>query len=108
MAYEDAVVPVVAGAHAPPGQSGGFSTDGGDTLNVIVNVTVAATSVVVEVQWSDDGGATWASAETADAFASIAATGVKAKSFQVKAPMARISWTGTGTFSFSVSTYLTH
>jgi hypothetical protein len=77
-------------------------------LSLIVSVTAVSgttPSATFSVQWSNDG-TIWADAETPDAFTALTATGVKAKTFQVKGEFARLVWTISGTtpsFTFSAT-----
>lgn len=78
-------------------------------LNLLVGVTAVAgttPSMAITVQWSEDGGQTWADADPADTFSAITAVTALVKQFTVKAPTFRIAWTITGTtpsFTFAVS-----
>src|SRR5690242_21111593 len=77
--------------------------------NVAVSVLVSAVSgttpsCTFSVEWSNDEGATWAQAETPDAFTALTATGNKVKDFTVKGRLMRLVWTISGTtpsFTFS-------
>lgn len=67
-------------------------------------------SLVLEVQWSDDGG-TWASAEPLDVFDALTAAPVSvAKRFDVKGAYFRVSITVTGadspTFTGTANAYV--
>lgn len=73
---------------------------------ILVDVTTATAGTLdIEVEWSNDGGTTWASADgTADTFDQISATGAVTKRFAVKGTLYRITYTiVTGPFAFSVS-----
>jgi hypothetical protein len=82
----------------------------GTSLAVFVNVTAVsgvAASMVLSLQWSVDG-AVWASADPADAFTAVTATGAVVKTFQIKAPLYRLAWSVTGTTpSFTFVTMVT-
>jgi hypothetical protein len=87
--------------------------DAGTQLHVMLDVTaVTGTSPTldVEVQWSHDG-TRWASVEpAADAFSQIVSARTVVRSFPVRAPLARLSWTVGGTspsFTFGIRTYTT-
>lgn len=71
------------------------------TVGITVRTTVAGTSLALVVEWSADG-TNWGAADPADTFTAITATGVVSKSFAVKAPFYRVTWTPTGSFTFSV------
>lgn len=80
-----------------------------DNLAVMVTVTAVSgttPSCTFSIEWSNDGGATWAQGDAADTFTAITATGNKVKTFAVKGQMARLVWTISGTtpsFTFSSS-----
>jgi hypothetical protein len=97
-------------ARTATGQGSGVLIDTkAENLAVMVNVTAVSgtsPSCTFSVEWSNDGGATWAVGDAADAFTAITATGNKVKSFAVKGLMARLVWTISGTtpsFTFSSS-----
>jgi hypothetical protein len=103
---------VGSAARTTGGQSAGDGvTDNAALLAVLVNVSAVSgtsPSLTIGVQWSADGGATWADADPVDTFTAITAAGVKAKTFQRKSPMHRITWAITGTtpsFTFDVKTW---
>src|SRR5688572_8225414 len=88
-------------------------TPGATALNLLLDITaVTGTSPTLDVaiEWSFDGGTTWAPADTADTFAQRTAAAKRAKQFTVKAGTYRIVWTiggtATPTFTFSASEYL--
>lgn len=54
-------------------------------------------NVGLTLEWSSDGGTTWAQADPADSMTALTSTGAKVKSFTQKAAMYRLSWTITGT-----------
>lgn len=109
MAFESAVL----AASAARTTSGTSATAGsiGQTLSVWVSATaVSGTSPTLdlEVQWSADGGATWAPAQPADTFTQMTAVGSAVKQFAVKAPLYRLVWTIGGTtpsFTFQARSY---
>lgn len=77
--------------------------DGLDWVSIQLNCTAnggTTPSVTVTVQWSMDGGTTWADADAtaADSFTALTLSGqVFVKRFNVKAPMARLKEVTTGT-----------
>jgi hypothetical protein len=87
--------------------------DRGLNLAVLLSVTAVSgttPTLDVSVEWSHDGGTTFAPAETPDAFTQITATKAVVKSFVVKANTYRLVWTIGGTtpsFTFSASTMMT-
>lgn len=91
---------------------GVVNADTGDTLALLLDVTVASgtsPTLTVSVEWSMDG-ATWAPAETADAFTQVTGITRKVRTFAVKAPHYRVVWVIGGTtpsFTFSVVGYTT-
>lgn len=97
-------------ARATSGNQVGALAQGGMTLAVLVDVTAVSgttPSMTVSVEWSQDGGTTFAQADPADTMTAITATGTKAKNFVVKGSTFRVVWTITGTtpsFTFSVRT----
>jgi hypothetical protein len=65
-----------------------------DWVAIQINLTaIAGTSPTLDlaVEWSMDGGTTWSTADTADSFTQLTATGKVVKRFNVKAPMLRLS-----------------
>ena len=97
-------------ARTATGQSGPIVLTGeSENLSVLVNVTAVSgtsPSCTFSVQWSNDGGTTWADGDGPDAFTAITAAGVKAKTFQIKGLLARLVWTISGTtpsFTFDAS-----
>lgn len=114
MAYEDPSTVVAALARTATGQSGAISVGKADALALLVNVTAVSgttPSMTISIEWSHDGGTTWAQGDPADQMTAITAAAVKAKQFNVKAPVYRVVWTITGTtpsFTFAVSQYATH
>ena len=116
MAYT--ALPVVvqsSAAKTATGQTSGLTSNlvSGDgtrqgVLNLTANVTAvsgSSPSMTLSVQWSNDGGTTWADADTADTFTAITAAKTVVKQFQVKASMFRVVYTITGTtpsFTFSI------
>jgi len=105
MAYETPKIIQASGAQTPPGNSATFGVPPGSTLDVWVSVTVVGTTITFSLQWSDDGGTTWAAADPADAFTAIVATGAVVKSFTAKAPLCRLAWVGTGASTFEARIY---
>lgn len=78
-----------------------------------VSVLVATTAVSgttptldLKLQWSNDGGQTWADAQPVDSFTQITATGNAVKVFQAKGTWMRLVYTIGGTtpsFTFSAT-----
>lgn len=112
MAYNSPGQTVASAARTTTGQSAADGVlDNAAQLAVAVNVTAVGgttPSMTIGVQWSFDG-VNWFDADgTPDTLAAITATGLKAKTFQRKAPFHRITWTITGTtpsFTFDVKTW---
>lgn len=84
-------------------------TDQGDSISFLVSTTaVSGTTPTLDivVEWSMDGGTTWARLEgTPDNFTTITATGNVIKTFPVRSTTYRVVWTIGGTtpsFTFSV------
>jgi hypothetical protein len=113
MAYSTPVVVVASAARTTTGNSGPRTVpEAGSQLSLWVNVTATAGTPTLDltVEWSDDGGTTFASADTSDAFMQITAAKVTVKQFAVRAPIYRVVWTVGGTtpsFTFSVSAFVT-
>jgi hypothetical protein len=83
-----------------PTTSAGIPVPGdAEAVDIILDLTAVTgtgPSLVLEVQWSMDGG-TWASAEPKDAFDPLAtAPATVAKQFDVKGPYFRVSITVSG------------
>ena len=99
---------VVSAAYTATANGAGVMLSG-DTE--YVSVLVAATAVSgmtptldLKLQWSDDGGTTWADAQPADTFTQITAVGNVVKVFQAKGTWMRLVYTIGGTtpsFTFS-------
>src|SRR5262245_10863201 len=105
---------VASAARTASGNAGPFApAEAGQNLAVVVDTTAVSgtsPSMTPSVEWSQDGGATWAQADVADAFNAITAVGTKARVFAVKGQNFRIVWVITGTtpsFTFSVRGYVT-
>lgn len=98
MSYESAQVVVPSAAVTTSGTGGGFVVPGGSRLSVWVNATAAAgtPSVVLTLQWSMDGGDTWAVADPPDVFTAITGVGCVVKDFTRKGDRARLVWAVTG------------
>lgn len=93
------------------GVTSGFAVPVNSTdVAVLLNVTaVGGTSptLTLSLEWSHDG-ATWAAAETADAFNQVTAVGAVVKQFTVKGDLLRVRSTVGGvtpSFTFSVTAY---
>lgn len=82
-------------------------------LSLLANVTAASgttPTLDLSVEWSHDGGTTWAAGDPADAFTQSTAASAKIRQVALKAPTYRLRWTIAGTtpsFTFAVSEYLT-
>lgn len=114
MAYDGPREVVASAARTATGTSSAIEArSAAARLNILVNVTAAsgtAPTLDVTVEWSFDGGTTWAVSDPADSIAQFTAGAVRAKQFNVKAPTYRLRWTIAGTtpsFTFSVSEYTT-
>jgi hypothetical protein len=98
---------------ATPTTSAGYPIGDSDSIDIALDLTASAGTnpeLVLEVQWSMDGG-TWASAEPPDTFAPLtAAPETVVKRFDVKAPYFRIAITVTGadtpTFTGTVNAFI--
>lgn len=95
-------------AKTATGQSSTQACEVGDEHGVLVNVSaVSGTTPTLDlsIQWSQDGGTTWADAEPADSFNQITAPKVVTKRFTRKGDHFRARWVIAGTtpsFTFSV------
>jgi hypothetical protein len=114
MAYAAPLQPVASAARTTSGSSGPVSAvDAGGFLSLLVNVSsVSGTtpSLALSVEWSMDGGTTFAAADVADTFTAITAAKTVVGRFAVKAPIYRVVWTITGTtpsFTFDVRSFVT-
>ena len=114
MAYAEAPVVVASAARTTTGNSGDQAIgDKGVNLSVLVDVTAVSgtgPSMTLSVEWSQDGGATFAQADPADTFTAITAAATKAKSFTIKGSHYRLVWTISGTtpsFTFSARAFVT-
>jgi len=111
---------VASAARTTTGQTGALQPGGKiisvnrEHLNLLVDVTAndgTTPTLDLSVEWSMDGGSTWAVGDTADAFTQIGdTTTTVVEQFQLKAPHYRIKWTLGGTspsYTFSIREYLT-
>lgn len=109
--YEAPTTVIASAARTTSGQSASLQCGQVPVISLLVNVTAASgttPTLDITVQWSPDGGATWASADPVDSFTQITAAGNVAKRFAVKANVYRIVYTIGGTtpsFTFSVREY---
>lgn len=100
---------IVASAARTASGNGDAVATNANQINLLVNVTaVAGTTPTLDLklQYSHDGGTSWADAEAADTFTQITAAKVVAKRFDVKGPHYRVVWTIGGTtpsFTFTIS-----
>lgn len=87
--------------------------EAGANLNLLADITAVSgvtPTLDLSVEWSHDGGTTWAVAEAADTFSQVTAAKTVVKQFAVKGPDYRVKWTIAGTapsFTFSVRAYVT-
>lgn len=92
-------MPLVPSAH--------MEGDGTLTLGLVTTAVSGTTpSMTLSVEWSFDGGVTFAPGDPVDAFTAQTATGNLAKRFAVKGNAYRVTWTISGTtpsFTFSVT-----
>lgn len=114
MAYDGPREVVASAARTATGTSAAVDTrSAAARLNILVDVTAASgttPTLDVTVEWSFDGGTTWAVSDPADSFTQLTAAAVRAKQFNIKAPTYRLRWTiagATPSFTFSVSEYTT-
>ncbi|KKL12244.1 hypothetical protein LCGC14_2537720 [marine sediment metagenome] len=113
MGHNVPTVEVASAARTTSGDSGYTpvaSLLGQDTLILLLDVTAQSgttPTLDVSVEWSMDGGSTFAPGDTADAFVQIAAaTGAKVKDFAIKGSGYRIVWAIAGTspsYTFAVT-----
>lgn len=116
MGFRRTTVVVTSAARTETGNSGALAIDNRDEaedLHLTVDVTAvtgAVPTLNLKVQWSADGGTTWADPDPADSFAEITAAKVVSESYTIKSPHYRVVWTLAGTtpsFTFSVREYVT-
>jgi len=105
MSYETPRIIQASGAQTPPGNSAMFGVPAGSSIAVWVSVTAVGTTITFSLQWSDDGGTTWATTDPADVFTAITANGAAVKTFTAKAPNCRLAWVGTGASTFEARIY---
>ena len=112
MGHNVPTVEVASAARTTSGDSGYKPVASLQEQDLILLLDVTAQSgttptLDVSVEWSMDGGSTFAPGDTADAFAQIAAaTGAKVKDFAIKGSGYRIVWAIAGTspsYTFSVT-----
>lgn len=117
MAYEAVREVVASAARTVTGTSAAISAaalgnEAGAKLNLVVNVTAVSgttPTLDVTVEWSHDGGTTWATADPADSFTQVTTAVAKVKQFTVKTPTYRLRWTIAGTtpsFTFTVQEFV--
>lgn len=100
-------------ARTTNGDSGPLTAPLGRFLNILCNVQAAGgttPSLALEVQWWDEAGGAWATADPVDTFTAITTAASKVKQFVVKAVTYRVVWTITGTtptFTFGLQEYVT-
>lgn len=111
--YEAPVTVVASAARTATGQSAALQAGGAPVVNLMLVCTAASgttPSLTLSVEWSPDGGTTWCTADTADAFTAITTTTKLARRFTAKSNTYRVVWTISGTtpsFTFSVHEYTT-
>lgn len=89
-----------SGAVTATAQSNLFDVGTGDDLAVMIDattVTGTSPSMTVSVQWTNDGGTTWFTADPADTFTALTAAGKVTKLFTIKGLGARLNYDITGT-----------
>ena len=112
MAYGDPVTVVSSAARTTTGNTSALEPGSdGETISLLVDITAVSgtPSMVVSVEWSNDGSS-WAVPEAADAFTALTTAVKRVKSFERKALLYRIVWTisgGTPSLTFSVSEFVT-
>lgn len=112
MAYNSPAEVLSSAARTASGTSGAVAIDPGANVHVVLNTTAASgttPTLDVSLEWSLDGGTTWAA--PGDAFAQVTAAGVAMKSIPAKAPLARVRWVIGGTspsFTFDVRAFVTN
>lgn len=111
MAFAAPVSVLASAARTTTGTSPGIILgDAGDVLALAVNVSaVSGTTPTLDlaVQWSHDG-TTWFAADVPDTFVQVTAAKQTSKTFVIKGPRYRFSWTIGGTtpsFTFDVSAF---
>lgn len=118
MAFDAPVEVVASAARTADGNSGSLKLASmARNLNLLADVTAGSgigRTLDLTVEWSHDGGTTWAQGQAADSFTQLTAStttpDVKVKQFTVKAPHFRVVWVIAGTtpsWTFSVREYLT-
>mgnify|MGYP000652015337 CR=1 FL=1 len=114
MAFDGPREVVASAARTTTGNSGALRLRSmARNISLLVDVTAASgtgPTLALSVEWSHDGGTTFAAGEPADTFTQISAASKAVKRFDVKAPDYRIVWTIGGTtpsFTFSAREYLT-
>src|SRR5262249_62004949 len=95
------VLIVASAARTATGNSGALGFDfSGSNLELLIDVTAVSgtsPSLTPSVEWSMDGGTTWAQADPADVMTAITAVGTKVKEFSAEAPVFRGVWALSGT-----------
>ncbi len=105
---------VASAARTASGNSGLIAPGGGslalgvDRVSLLLNVTAASgtsPTLNVSIEWSMDGGGTYAASEPVDSFGQITAAEAVVKKFDAKSGHYRIVWAIAGTapsFTFSI------
>lgn len=97
------------------GESGAILPPLSSSIHLIATVSAVSgtlPTLTLGIEWSHDGGTTWAAADTAadQQFTQVSTTGARRKTFQVAGNLYRLVWTVGGTapsFTVSVSEYTT-
>src|SRR5438067_1679914 len=107
------VLKVASAARTATGNTAALTlSERGQRLAATIDATAVSgttPSLTLTVEWSQDGGVTFAQGDPADTFTAITATGTKVKDFQIKSDTYRYVWTITGTtpsFTFSIRDYV--
>jgi hypothetical protein len=109
--YESPVTVITSAARTASGQSASLQCGQTPVIALLANVTAVSgttPTLTISVEWSPDGGSTWASADPVDAFTQITAATNVAKQFRCKSNVYRVVFTIGGTtpsFTFSVREY---
>lgn len=107
MAFTDGAVIEASSAKTTTGTGATQEAGVSAKLAILIDVTAVGgtPNLVLSVQWSQDGGTTWADADPADAFAAITTAVKKVKVLDRKGSHYRLLWTitgGTPSLTFSV------
>lgn len=92
-------IPVLASvALTATGQTAGVAAGACEQVAIQINVTAVSgtPSMLCTIEWSNDGGTTWATADPADTFTAITTAVSTVKLFTVKALLFRVKYTISG------------